>query len=78
MVKQKSWHGFYENYKGRPSNIWLHWPYLNRIKKFKPKSILEIGCGPADHAMYIKRKKPSTKIFLLDQDTKLLKKVEQK
>ncbi|KKQ75899.1 MAG: hypothetical protein US96_C0002G0012 [Candidatus Woesebacteria bacterium GW2011_GWB1_38_5b] len=72
MPRLSSWYAYYKNRKPNISNILLHWQYLARIIWFKPKSLLEIGCGPAEHSLFVKKLIPSVKLSLLDQDRKLL------
>ncbi len=70
---KKSWFKYYKNHKGVAlSNILLHWPYLLRIVQLRPKKMLEIGCGPADHSVFLSYIKPKTKISLLDNDNQII------
>lgn len=81
LVEGKTTQTWSDYYKGlvkiKPSNIILHFQYLFKIVLFKPKSVLEIGCGPADHSMFIKKVFPKVEISLLDVDEDLLRKVQK-
>lgn len=71
----KTWNSYYQRRPQDISNILLHWQYLLMIFWFQPKYLLEIGCGPAQHALFIKKVLPGVKVYLLDKDQKLLEKV---
>lgn len=76
--KHDNWHTYYQNHKGIPlSNILLHWQYLLDILSSRPQKLLEIGCGPADHSILIKKFFPHTKISLLDLDNKILENLKK-
>lgn len=76
---KKSWFNYYKNHNGvAVSNIFLHWPYLLRILLTGPKKMLEIGCGPADHSIFISSLKPNLDISLLDYDKKIINKLKNK
>ncbi len=72
------WDAYYLKHKPSLANILLHWQYLLSILLSNPKNILEIGCGPASHSIFIKRILPSLRLSLLDQDTALLAKIKNK
>lgn len=74
----RTWNKYYSKYNYSLSNILLHYPYLIRAICLKPKTILEIGCGPAQHTIFLKKVFPNIKASVLDLDEKLLKKVELK
>lgn len=78
-MPQKSWHNYYQDtsYKMKVSNIILHWQYLLRIILSRPKSILEIGCGPANHSIFIKSILKNSKLYLLDSDKSILEEVKK-
>jgi len=76
-MKKKSWTNYYRNHKFSFSNILLHYPYLLKILLNKPKHILEIGCGTADHSLFIKKILPRVNVSLLDLDKNLLNKVKK-
>ncbi|MGD8744615.1 MAG: class I SAM-dependent methyltransferase [Candidatus Woesebacteria bacterium] len=76
---EKKWSEYYESLiKIKPSNIILHFGYILRVLSFRPKTILEIGCGPADHAMFIRKIMPHIKVYLVDNDSEILKKVGER
>ena len=76
---KKSWFKYYKNHNGIAlSNILLHWPYLLRIVQLRPKKILEIGCGPTDHSVFLSYIKPKTKISLLDNDKQIINSLGKK
>ncbi len=76
---KKSWFNYYKNHNGvAVSNIFLHWPYLLQILLMRPKKMLEIGCGPADHSLFISSLKSNTNISLLDYDKKIISKLKNK
>ena len=52
---KKTWAKYYESYQPNKLNILLHFHYLISIIILNPKSILEIGCGSAEHSMFIKK-----------------------
>lgn len=79
MKKLKSWSDYYKNHhQMRISNIILHWPYLLSIWKEHPKRILEIGCGPADHSVFLSKKMSNTQFTLLDNDPGIVKWLKEK
>lgn len=71
----KTWHSYYQERPEDVSNILLHWQYLLRIILLRPKRLLEIGCGRAQHSLFIKRLQPKILLFLADKDKILLQKV---
>lgn len=73
----KTWNDYYAKQEFNLSNIFLHYPYLFRAISFRPKRILEIGCGPAQHSLFIKNISPKTAVSVLDLDQLLLKKVKK-
>lgn len=73
---KKTWSDYYAHQVFSLSNIILHYPYLLRILLFKPSNILEIGCGPAQHSLFIKSISKKIKLSVLDLDRELLKKVK--
>lgn len=76
---KKSWFKYYKSHKGIAlSNIILHWPYLLRIIQLRPKRMLEIGCGPADHSVFLSYIKPKTNISLLDNDKQIITRLGKK
>lgn len=78
-MQQKSWHNYYKDaqYKMKVSNIILHWQYLLRIILLRPKKIIEIGCGPANHSVFIKSILKNTSLYLLDSDRLILEEVKK-
>jgi len=68
----KSWADYYVGHQRNFSNIVLHYPYLLAILRRKPRTILEIGCGSADHSMFLKKQFPKLEISFLDNDEKIL------
>lgn len=69
----ESWHKYYQEHKGvAASNILLHWYYLAGILFNFPKKVLEIGCGPADHSVFLSSITPGLKISVLDYDRKIV------
>ena len=78
-MSRKSWHNFYKNNRGiTPSNIFLHWPYLLKILSLRPKTVLEIGCGTADHSIFLSHLLPHLQISLLDYDKVILARLKNK
>lgn len=76
---KKSWFKYYRSHKEIVlSNILLHWPYLLRIIQLKPKKMLEIGCGPADHSIFLTYIKPKTNISVLDNDNQIINGLKKK
>ncbi len=71
-MPQKTWTNYYRGHKLSFSNIALHYPYLYKILYNRPKKILEIGCGPADHSVFIKSLSKKIQISLLDKEKSLL------
>ncbi len=70
---KKSWFKYYNKHQGvAPSNILLHWPYIFQIILTNSKKMLEVGCGPADHSVFLSYINPNTKISLLDNDKKII------
>lgn len=72
----KSWNEYYSNKKHPLSNIFLHIPYIAKIILTRPRSIMEIGCGPAQHILFVKKILKNTKIYVLDLDKELLDRVK--
>jgi SAM-dependent methyltransferase len=70
--KYKDWSSYYAGYRSSFSNMALHYPYLLAILFQRPKTILEIGCGSADHSMFLKKYLPKIEVSLLDNDQKIL------
>uniref|UniRef100_UPI004047E12D class I SAM-dependent methyltransferase n=1 Tax=Flavobacterium sp. TaxID=239 RepID=UPI004047E12D len=68
----KSWADYYVGHQRNFSNIVLHFPYLFAILWCRPRTILEIGCGSADHSMFLKKKFKKLEISFLDNDEKIL------
>lgn len=69
----KSWHKYYKDHHGVIwSNILLHWYYLALIALGFPKKVLEIGCGPADHSVFLSSVLPGINISVLDFDKKII------
>lgn len=68
----KSWADYYVGHQRNFSNIILHFPYLLAILWCRPHTILEIGCGSADHSMFLKKKFQKLEISFLDNDEKIL------
>jgi len=73
----QTWNEYYSKHNYSFSNILLHYPYLIKAVFLKPKTMLEIGCGPAQHTVFIKKIFPNIKVSVLDLDKKLLRKVKQ-
>lgn len=70
---KKSWFKYYDHHHNiYPSNIFLHWSYLLKIIFLRPGKIMEIGCGPADHSLFLTQILSNTGISLLDKDTKII------
>ena len=70
--KYNDWSAYYTGYKSNFSYMALHFPYLFAILFQRPKTVLEIGCGSADHSMFLKKYLPKTVVSLLDNDQKIL------
>lgn len=68
----RSWADYYVGHQRNLSNIILHYPYLFAILWRRPRTILEIGCGSADHSMFLKKQFPKLEISFLDNDEKIL------
>lgn len=76
---KRTWFAYYKNHKNiYLSNILLHWPYLYRILQLRPKSVLEIGCGPADHSVFLSYLLQNTRISLLDYDKDIIVRLKNK
>lgn len=72
------WDTYYKNHKGvTPSNIALHWQYLLSIISSRPKNLLEIGCGPADHSAALRKLLPKAEMSLLDSDANIISKLKK-
>lgn len=50
----------------------LHLHYLFKILKFKPKKVLEVGCGTASHSIFLSFILPETEFYCLDNNIKVL------
>ena len=74
----KTWNKYYQDQTFRPTNIVLHWQYLLKILTKRPHKTLEIGCGLADHSIFLKKIKPNLQIYLMDLDREILEKTSQK
>lgn len=74
-MKYSSWNEFYTLNTPNISNLLLHAEYIFRIARSGATRILEIGCGPATHSLFIKRLMPSVQLSLLDLDKELLESV---
>lgn len=78
-MNKKSWHRYYKKNKGITfSNIFLHWPYLLKISSLRPETALEIGCGTADHSIFLSHLLPHLRISLLDYDKNILARLKNK
>lgn len=75
---KKTWHHYYRNHRTSASNWLLHWQYLLRILYSRPKSVLELGCGPADHSIFLSRVRPGMEISLLDADKRIIDGLKKK
>jgi len=79
MQTTKSWSDYYKDHTSvRFSNILLHWPYLLSIVSTKPTKILEIGCGPADHTVFLTSFLKKTSFSVLDNDPGIVKWLKEK
>ena len=76
-TQEKSWNNYYLNHSFRYSNIILHIPYLVKILLLNPIKVLEIGCGPADHSVFLKKIKRNTEISLVDLDGGIVNKLKK-
>jgi SAM-dependent methyltransferase len=60
---------------GEPAH-YLHYRYLKRaldmLPGFQPKTILDAGCGSADHAFYLARRYPLAWVYAIDIDSELI------
>lgn len=78
-MNKKSWYEFYKNNKGvNSSNIVLHWAYLIKIILSRPKNILEMGCGTADHSVFLSKILKKTNFYLLDNDKDIIMKLQKR
>src|SRR3972149_2624876 len=79
-MKRNNWHNYYKDtqYKMKASNLILHWQYLLKIILSRPKSILEIGCGPANHSIFIKFFLKNSNLYLLDNDRLILEEIKKR
>lgn len=68
----RTWNDYYKNHQAPLSNLLLHAEYLGRVLIRRPKKLLEIGCGPADHSLFIKKLCPRMQLYLVDSDRALL------
>lgn len=75
---KKTWAKYYENYQSNKLNILLHFHYLISVVILCPKSIIEIGCGSADHSIFIKKLFNRKKISFLDNDKIILKNAKKR
>lgn len=75
MVKRKTWNEYYKINRNRVSNLLLHWQYLWEVYRLRPKSMLEIGCGPATHSLFLKKILKGLDLYLLDKDEEIIKRV---
>ena len=75
---KKTWAKYYESYQPNKLNIFLHFHYLISILILCPKSIIEIGCGSADHSIFIKKAFNRKKISFLDNDKIILNNAQKK
>ncbi len=71
------WADYYAGHNRHLSNIILHFGYLLSILWRRPKTLLEIGCGTADHSLFLKKMSPKIELGLLDNDRKILDKAKQ-
>lgn len=69
---KRTWSDYYQNHQAPLSNLLLHAEYLGRVLIRRPKTLLEIGCGPADHSLFIKKLCPGMQLYLVDSDRALL------
>lgn len=72
-----SWSEYYVGHQHSYSNIVLHYQYLLAVLVCRPKTLLEIGCGSADHSIFLKKLLPKLKINFLDNDELILGKVKE-
>lgn len=76
---KKSWAQYYKKHKKiNIVNIFLHWSYLLAIIAQRPKNILEVGCGPADHSLFLSSFFVQIRISLLDFDENIVNKLKRK
>ena len=76
---KKNWFAYYKNHHGiHFSNILLHWPYLLRLITLQPKKVLEIGCGTADHSIFLSYIILHLKISLLDYESQIIDNLKKK
>ena len=75
---KKTWAKYYESYQPNKLYILLHFHYLISILILCPKSIIEIGCGSADHSIFIKKTFNRKKISFLDNDKIILNNAQKK
>lgn len=54
------------------SDVLLHWPYLISILRIRPRVILEAGCGPGYHSLFLGLLLRDTKFILVDRDWSVL------
>jgi len=67
-----TWAKYYSERNKNFLNIALHYQYLFAILFCNPRSILEIGCGTAEHSVFIKKIFKKINIDLLDNDPDIL------
>ena len=76
---RKSWFNYYQKNKSITiSNLLLHWFYLTNILFSRPKKMLEVGCGSADHSLFLKKLIPSLNVSLLDIDRRIINRLKKK
>lgn len=76
-MDNQNWYDYYRGYKPSFSNILLHADYLFQVYRHSGASVMEIGCGPATHSLFLKQIKPDIRLSLLDSDKQLLDQVAQ-
>lgn len=74
----KSWYSYYFKKPTDASNLLLHWQYLSRILWLRPKRFLEIGCGRAQHALFIQKILSTSRVSVLDKNKRLLKDIKSR
>ncbi|MFA5184154.1 MAG: class I SAM-dependent methyltransferase [Patescibacteria group bacterium] len=77
QTNDKTWNEYYAERNLSAANILLHYHYLIKIIFYNPEKLLEIGCGPAQHALWLKKILPKLKVSVLDSDKKLLERIKK-
>lgn len=78
-MNKKSWFEYYRHHSHiLISNIFLHWFYLLNIIFRRPLNMLEMGCGMADHSVFLSLILKGSTISLMDKDPKIINRLKRK